>query len=247
MPIIIETRSNDIRTRTAPQDRTDIAIATIALEYQLYERSVLSQRLCPDDQSYISEKMRVLIIDGAAPDDADVKRLVEMVGQELQRMNVPFESVALREKNIAPCRGCYGCWIETPGQCHNQDDGPDIIRSWMVSDMVILVGNVTFGCYPSLLKNMLDRMIGILHPYYVAKRSSVEHLARYEFNPSLLAVGVRTELNEQNDETFKRLVHQNAITLNLFSARTSLICTEENESSKIDKLSSALAGMKVRK
>ncbi|MEI8354280.1 MAG: hypothetical protein WCG22_07230, partial [Lentisphaerota bacterium] len=42
------------------------------------------------------------------------------------------------EKKIAPCLGCYHCWVVTPGQCVHHDDMQELLREWphLVHDAV---------------------------------------------------------------------------------------------------------------
>lgn len=184
-------------------------------------------------------------MDGSGPDDIVTQTVGELLRQELDTEKLSYEYAELRTKRIAPCTGCLGCWIETPGVCVIKDDVQDLMRSWMGSNLVVLLTRITYGGYSSMLKRSLDRQIGLVHPYFISKGGSVNHAARYDRYPSLLVIGVCDELRQREDEVFKQLVRQNGVTLHAFSSRSLVLCSGERTNSMKEKLNSALMGMKV--
>ncbi|MEI6797484.1 MAG: hypothetical protein WCK39_11525, partial [Methanomassiliicoccales archaeon] len=60
--------------------------------------------------------MRITVLDGFAQADgssATIQTLQENAGGNGHLMDV----IPLRELDIAPCIGCFGCWTKTPGSC----------------------------------------------------------------------------------------------------------------------------------
>lgn len=190
--------------------------------------------------------MRLLLLDGSTEGDAEMARMAGLLRDVLQASKQSFEWIELRNLGIAPCTGCFGCWTKTPGTCVQDDDARRIMQAWMSSNVVVLFSRISFGCYSSLMKQALDRQIGMLLPYYSSTRTGVEHLPRYEHYPSLLALGVCSERDQQVDLTFKRLVSQNGRTLRAFHARSQVLCGGEKDESLREKIESSIMGMKVR-
>ncbi len=120
---------------------------------------------------------------------------------------------ALREIEIAPCLGCFGCWIRTPGECVIDDDARRVARAVAESDVLILFTPVTFGGYSSLLKGALDRMIPNLSPFFQRYRGETHHARRYARPPSLAGLGSLPRPDREAERIFKTLVERNALNL----------------------------------
>jgi multimeric flavodoxin WrbA len=46
--------------------------------------------------------------------------------------------VALREKMINACEGCYACWTKTPGECKFDDDmSTELYPKWLECDLAV--------------------------------------------------------------------------------------------------------------
>lgn len=125
----------------------------------------------------------------------------------------------LWEAKIAPCLGCFDCWVKTPGRCRNQrDDADRLCREMLEADVMILLTPVTFGGYNALVKGALDRSLGLLSPMFQSVRSGpfrgeVHHRARYPRYPSMLGVGLLADPSPQEEGIFRRLVARNAVNL----------------------------------
>jgi multimeric flavodoxin WrbA len=75
------------------------------------------------------------------------------------------ENIFLADKRIAECKGCYTCWLKTPGTCVQRDDMDELLAKYVASDIIgfatpLYVDNVT-----GLMKVFLDRLIPIADPH----------------------------------------------------------------------------------
>jgi hypothetical protein len=165
--------------------------------------------------------MRALILDGARAGETLLAPVAAALGSALVDAGYEPTSIALSELEISSCRGDFGCWIKTPGECTIDDEARDIACGIVHSDLVVFLTRITFGGYSSELKKMLDRAIGIVLPQFAMIRGEVHHKARYQKYPDLLAVGVCSKLDPEAAEVFARLVRQNAS--NLHSPRQSTV------------------------
>lgn len=121
---------------------------------------------------------------------------------------------ALGDDRFAPCRGCFGCWIDTPGTCAVRDDANDVMRDIINADAVLWTTRVTSGCWHPVTKAALDRSIGLLSPFFRKMRGETHHVRRYRHYPrwGVLAV-TEDRTTEAERALFARLVARNALNL----------------------------------
>ena len=122
----------------------------------------------------------------AAASTASARSLTPAAGPiALKRRGHAVQSFQLRDTPIAYCRGCFNCWIKTPGICRTRDAGRYVARAFRASDAVFFLTPVTFGGYSSELKKALDRCIGLVAPFSTRVRGEVHHRRRYAAYPRL--------------------------------------------------------------
>ena len=107
--------------------------------------------------------MKILVLNGSPKKKSDTFRLTEafLTGLNKDRDN-EVHVINVIEKNIAPCRGCFGCWKKQDGHCVIQDDQNEILDLYRSSDLIIW--SFPLYCYamPSHLKAFLDRTIPLV-------------------------------------------------------------------------------------
>ena len=107
--------------------------------------------------------MKVLVLNGSPKHKSDT---VRMTARFLQGLNAAGEQeitvVNVIEKDIAPCKGCFGCWQQGEGHCLIDDDQNRILDLYRTSDLI--VWSFPLYCYgmPSHLKAVLDRTIPLM-------------------------------------------------------------------------------------
>ena len=128
--------------------------------------------------------MRVLVLNGSPKRQSDTFRMTERF---LQGLNPAGEHaitvVNVIEKQIAPCRGCFGCWQQMEGHCLIDDDQNGILDLYRTSDLVIW--SFPLYCYgmPSHLKAVLDRTIPLVKMKMVQQDDGrVQHEALADFS-----------------------------------------------------------------
>ena len=128
--------------------------------------------------------MRVLVLNGSPKKRSDTFRMTERF---LQGLNPAGEHaitvVNVIEKQIAPCRGCFGCWQQMGGHCLIDDDQNGILDLYRTSDLVIW--SFPLYCYgmPSHLKAVLDRTIPLVKMKMVQQDDGrVQHEALADFS-----------------------------------------------------------------
>ena len=160
--------------------------------------------------------MSALVLDGFRTGEG--QDILAVLTTALDRASCGTEIIALREKTIAPCLGCFGCWVKTPGECVIDDDGRAVARAAARCDLLVYFTPVTFGGVSSELKKAVDRLIPNISPFFARVRGETHHQRRYPRCPSLIGLGTLPQPNREAEAIFKTLVEHNA--LNFRSPRT---------------------------
>lgn len=126
--------------------------------------------------------MKILMINGnPEAEDRSFERFMDDLKNQLSQSDVhQVEYFTLRQMNIKPCKGCFGCWVKTPGECTRKDDGNLISQAYINSDLVIHASPIIMGFISSLTKKVMDRTIPILLPYFNLFNGEIHHLPRYD-------------------------------------------------------------------
>jgi multimeric flavodoxin WrbA len=99
------------------------------------------------------------------------------------------EQVLLAEHKIEPCKGCFSCWLKTPGKCVYQDDVPALIAKMASSDVVVFATPLYFFNVTGIMKNFMDRMVVGGDPH-IGKDENGEsrHIAKKTNTPKLVVI-----------------------------------------------------------
>lgn len=159
--------------------------------------------------------MKAVFFKGSPPAGRDLlcNRASAAVMAKMKALDWEVKAFALAGMDIKACRGCFSCWVKTPGRCIIEDDQEAILRATAASDRVVWLTPITFGGYSPELKKALDRIIPIILPFFTRVRGETHHPLRYPLRRRLLAIG--TQKREDADEAgiFRRLVGRNALNL----------------------------------
>ncbi|MEW6217957.1 MAG: NAD(P)H-dependent oxidoreductase [Thermodesulfobacteriota bacterium] len=80
---------------------------------------------------------------------------------------VAVEVISLADHAIKPCRGCFSCWIKTPGACILTDDMAGILPRLDAADLVIYAQPLYIFSVPGPMKIFLDRCLPRYQPFLV--------------------------------------------------------------------------------
>ena len=128
--------------------------------------------------------MKILVLNGSPKEKSDTFRMTEAFLRGLNR-NGEHEVNVIRviDKDIAPCRGCFGCWERMDGHCVIEDDQNAILDIYRKAD--IIIWSFPLYCYgmPSHLKAFLDRTIPLVKMKMVQEENgTVRHVALADFS-----------------------------------------------------------------
>ena len=172
--------------------------------------------------------MRALVLNGALAGDEGLGPIEELLGSTLSAQGWAVERVRLRDVFIAYCKGCFDCWVKTPGVCATRDGAGAITRALARSDLVVLLSPITFGGYSSELKKALDRSTGIVSPFFTRIHGEVHHKPRYARYPALLAIGVTEDRDPEEARIFSRLVERNAVNFHAPAQAVAIVSRDDS-------------------
>lgn len=112
------------------------------------------------------------------------------------------------------CIGCFGCWLKTPGRCVIKDEYQEMGEKLSKVDELLIISKATFGSYSSVVKNVLDRSISYVSPYFVIRNGEMHHKERYQNNLKISAVFYGGDMTDAEKDTSVNLVVANAVNLN---------------------------------
>ena len=128
--------------------------------------------------------MKVLVLNGSPKVKSDTFRMTDAFLKGLNRSGEHEISIVhVRDRKIAPCRGCFGCWQRMDGHCVIQDDQNGILDLYRSADVILW--SFPLYCYgmPSPLKAVLDRTIPLVRMDMVQEQDgTVRHEAIADFS-----------------------------------------------------------------
>ncbi len=116
--------------------------------------------------------------------------------------------------SIKKCIGCFGCWVKTPGKCVINDEYKNMGAKLGATNEIIVISKCTFGSYSSFIKNVFDRSISYVLPYFEMRNGKMHHSIRYENKLKLKAYFYGENITEEEKKTAEALVKANALNFN---------------------------------
>ena len=111
------------------------------------------------------------------------------------------------------CIGCFGCWLKTPGTCVIKDGFENMGKRLSEVQEFILISKATFGSYSSVVKNILDRSISYVLPFFEIRNGEMHHGERYNNDLTISAL-FYGNITDAEKRTAENLVKANAVNLN---------------------------------
>ena len=104
---------------------------------------------------------------------------------------------------LAVCRGCFDCWVKTPGECAMNDGIAEINRACMQSDVVVYFCPVVFGQFSANIKCAVDRWLPNMLPFFTTRKDgSTMHPPRYSDYPKQIFVAYGDSLTDEETQVF---------------------------------------------
>jgi len=180
--------------------------------------------------------MRFTILDGTtAPSPLD--GWLATVASGLAARGHVVQHLPLRDMRICQCRGCFGCWVRTPGRCAIRDDGERVLREFLAADVAVLASPITLGFTSSLLRRAVERLLPQLHPYFEVVQGEIHHRQRYSRHPRLALLHGHVGVDAEDRELLALLHRRMAV--NMASPLAAVLSSDRSPQEVTDALARA--------
>jgi multimeric flavodoxin WrbA len=152
-----------------------------------------------------------LVLDALGSGEVGKETLRTVLKQTVAQAGYEVAFVDVTTLDIAPCRGCFGCWTQTPGVCRIPDAGRELAARIVASSRLILLTPVVFGGYAASLKIPMERgVLPTLLPFFQTISGRTRHFARYASPPDLVGIGWARQADVEAETLFAECVRANA-------------------------------------
>lgn len=103
--------------------------------------------------------MKLLLVRSNPRKHGRTQHFTDLFAQGARTAGAEICDVDLTERKIAPCRGCYHCWVVTPGQCVLQDDMQELLREFIAADVVVCATPLYYYSSNSRMQMFLERTL----------------------------------------------------------------------------------------
>jgi len=180
--------------------------------------------------------MKVTILNGNSHASNDVlDNYLKKLSDALISDNHVVTIFNLREMDVKYCTGCFGCWLETPGECVEKDDSRHISREYINSDFVLFASPIIMGFTSALLRKAQEKLLPLLLPYFELDQNEIRHSSRYEKYPRVgLLLEKGKDTNEEDIKIISDIYERTA-----FNSKTSF-CFTKLTSDPVEKVASEI-------
>lgn len=130
--------------------------------------------------------MKITILNGNPNGmNKDFDQFLAKLSVFLEKEHHAVTNLELRSMDIKYCRGCWGCWVKTPGKCVFSDDSYTVCDETINADLVLFASPLIMGFASAVLKKTMDKLIPLAHPYIELVEKECHHRKRYDKYPLL--------------------------------------------------------------
>jgi len=83
-----------------------------------------------------------------------------------------------KKMKINPCQGDLACWFKTPGKCSQKDDMEMLLPKFAEAEIWVFATPVYLGSMSGTLKNMIDRILPLVPPFFELHDGHCSHPVR---------------------------------------------------------------------
>ena len=135
--------------------------------------------------------------------------------KEFESISAKYEGweIISDKGNIKPCVGCFGCWIKNPGECVIKDGYHQMGSLIHQADEVVVISRYTYGGFSSFIKNVFDKSISWVLPYFEVYEGEMHHKKRYPEDKKMRFIFRGNDLTDEDRKKAEQYV--NAVCRNL--------------------------------
>lgn len=139
-----------------------------------------------------------------------------------------YDDIFSARDKMAACKGCFGCWLRTPGRCILQDGAEDLGRRISACDELVLISESLYGGFSQVMKNALDRCISLCLPFFETRSGEMHHKSRYADKIELKACFYNAgKMTGEERELARDIAQANGLNFNAASVDTVFVDTPD--------------------
>lgn len=185
--------------------------------------------------------MRTFVLSDDKQNMECMKTIQTTIGKSTFENNIDLRRTSLHAAQVNSCVGCFGCWIKTPGECVLKDNGRDILKDFVQSDLSIIISPIQFGNYSFSMKSAIDRFIPNDIYKFTKYKGETHHVKRYQERPNILFIGISEKQNQAYEDTFVKLCNKNAVNFRATKHSVLVVQSSEEQAFIEEKVQHALA------
>ena len=132
-------------------------------------------------------------------------------------------SIICDNKKIKNCMGCFECWVKTPGKCKIRDGYENLGKLYSEVEHVTIISECFYGSYSPFVKNVLDRTIPYLLPFFKFKNKEMHHITRSKTKFDLNVYFYGKNLSSKEKIAAKEIVKANSVNLDVKTFKVSFL------------------------
>ncbi len=101
----------------------------------------------------------------------------------MQEVGAEVELFYTKKLNINPCQGEFNCWYKSPGKCFQKDDMQILLPKILKADVLVFATPLYCDGINGAMKNLWDRLIPAVLPYFELRDGHCRHPLREEIKP----------------------------------------------------------------
>jgi len=110
--------------------------------------------------------MKITIFNGSPrAENGNTHFMVEQFIKGAEQAGAEVENIFLAKKKINPCKGCFSCWLKTPGKCVIKDDMAELLEKFADLDIIVFATPLYVDNVTGIMKNFMDRIIPLGDPH----------------------------------------------------------------------------------
>ena len=107
---------------------------------------------------------------------------------------------------IKPCVGCFGCWTKNPGECVIRDGYERMGALIHKADEIVVISEFTYGGFSPFVKNVFDRSISFVLPFFEIINGEMHHKSRYPEQKPITFIFTGSELSDKDKKLARSYV-----------------------------------------
>ena len=144
--------------------------------------------------------MRILFLNGNTDAaNAAFDGTLRELGQRWTGAGHAVKQLDLRDMNVKSCTGCWSCWWKTPGLCATKDDTDTVRATYIHADLVVFAAPLVHGFPAAVMKDVLDKLIPLGHPYIAYEGGESIHVGRYSRYPAVACLLAKGAGDDEKD------------------------------------------------